>query len=426
MPLLDLSLVTTTLTTLISQWIKQSPLKGALTKLAVSPLSPDRLVGDQTIGVYLYSVEENAQYKNVETLVPDPLFPERFIPMGLNLYYQVTAHSDIAGDGAASTEQTLMGLAMKSLHDYPRIDDSTTIAGTKVFPIDLQGTDNMFRVTLQPVPFTEAMQYWNAGNQPLRCAAYYMVTPVLLEPEKPDSLRGRVLRYGVFSFVRGAPHIDASQAAVQFTVPGEASPRTVLTQPAEAPVGGSVMFLGTELAGDSTSLLLNNVSFPDPIEVGPDWGVLATATQITATIQASAQLSTIVPGVYSARARVAESRVMPDGSTRVFANLSNGVPFLVTPSISAISAPAVDGTITVTGGVFQNAAIAADAVQVLTGSLMLQPKGAAALAAGQFEIVNPTTLKFRFPASGFVSGAQMMLRIIINDAENSPVWVQVP
>jgi hypothetical protein len=269
------------------------------------------------------------------------------------------------------------------------------------------------------------MQYWNAGTQPLRLAAYYQVTPVLLEPEKPDSLRGRVLRYGVFSFVRGAPHLDASQATVQFQVPGEAAPRTILVQPAEAAVGGKLTFLGTELSADSTTLLLNNVSFPEPVEVGPDWGVLATASQITATVQPNAQLSTVVPGVYSARARVAETRVMPDGTTRAFANLSNAVPFLVTPSITAISPP-VAGTITVTGGVFQNAAIPADGIQVLTGGSILQPKGVGPLAAGQFEVVNPTTLRFQFPAAGFVSGAQTMLRIIINGAENAPVWVPAP
>ncbi|MEP6714232.1 MAG: DUF4255 domain-containing protein [Terriglobia bacterium] len=425
MPLIDLSLVTTTLTNLITQWMKQSPLKASLTKLDVSPLSPDRLKGDQTVGLYLYSVEENAQYKNVDSPSPDPLFPERYIPMGLNLYYQLTAHSDVAGDPAAIQEQTLMGLAMKALHDYPRIDDSIVVGGAKVFPLDLQGTDNMFRVSLQPVPFTDAMQYWNAGNQPLRLAAYYQVTPVLLEPEKPDSLRGRVLRYGVFSFVRGAPHIDASQATVQFQVPGETTPRNILVQPAEGPVGGKITFLGTELSADSTTLLLSHASFPEPIEVGPDWGVLATASQITATIQPNAQISTVVPGVYSARARVADTRVLPDGSTRAFANLSNAIPFLVTPNITAISLP-VGGTITVTGGVFKNAAIAVDAVQILLGGNVLQPKGAGPLAAGQFDVTSATTIDFKFPASGFVSGAQTMLRIIINGAENSPVWVPAP
>src|SRR6185295_19159171 len=198
MALLDVSTVTTTLTTLIKAWIKQSSLSGKLIKLAVSPLPPDKLTGDQTIGMYLYAVDESSQYKNVESPQPDTLFPDRYVPLGLNFYYQLTAHSDLVGDVAATTEQTLMGLAMKALRDFSRIDDSTAISGPKVFPLELQGTDNAFRVILQPVPFTDTMQYWNAGNQPLRLAAYYMVTPVLIQPEKPESLRGRVLRYGVF------------------------------------------------------------------------------------------------------------------------------------------------------------------------------------------------------------------------------------
>jgi hypothetical protein len=426
MSLLDLSLVTTTLTNLITQWIKQSPLGGGLTQLKVSPMPPDKLTGDQTVGLYLYSLEENAQYKNLESPSPDPLFPERYISLGLNLYYQLTAHSDVVGDGAASQEQTLMGLAMKALHDYPRIDDSTAINGTKIFPVDLQGTDNLFRVTLQPVPFTEAMQYWNAGTQPLRLAAYYMVTPVLLDPEKAQSLRGRVVRYGVFSFVRGAPHLDASQAAVQFQVPGESSTRTIVTQPAEAPVGGAITLVGTELSGTDTTLLINGRSFPAPVEVGPDWGVLATGSQITATIQANAQLSTIVPGVYSARARVADTQIAPGGTTRTFVTLSNETPFLVTPAVSGVSVPAPDGTITVSGGVFQNAAIPPDGVQVLTGGSVLQPKGAGPLAAGEFNVVGPAQIDFRFPPSGFASGAKVMLRIIINGAENAPFWVAAP
>jgi hypothetical protein len=426
MPLLDLSRVTNTLTNLLTQWINQSPFAPSLTKLNVSPLPPDKLTGDQTIGLYLYSIEENAQYKNVESPVPDPLFPERYIPMGLNLYYQLTAHSDLPLDVAAPQEQLLIGLAMKALHDFPRVDDSTAIAGSKVFPIDLQGTDNLFRITLQPVPITEAMQYWNAGNLPLRLATYYMVTPVLLQPERPDSLRGRVLRYGVFSFVRGAPHLDASQSAVQFQVPGETVPRTVMVQPGEAPVGGQLTFVGTELSADSTTLLLNHRSFSAPIEVGPDWGVLATSAQITATVQPNAQLSPIIPGVYSARARVSTTRMMRDGSIRTFANVSNEVPFLVTPAITSVSPPALDGTITVTGGVFQNAAIPADSVQVLTGGTMLSPKGAGPLSAGQFEVVDPATIHFRFPGAGFASGANAPLRIIVNGAENTPAWVEAP
>jgi hypothetical protein len=172
MPLYDLSLVTTTLTNLLTTWIKQSQLGTALNNLNVSTLPPDKLRGNQTLGLYLCSVVENAQYKNASGS-----------PIGLDLYYQLTAHSD-AGAGASLQEQQLFGLAINALHDYPRIDDSTTIGGQKILPVDLQGNDNVFRVTLQPVPFTETSRYWNAGNQPFRLAAYYMVSPVLLRSQR--------------------------------------------------------------------------------------------------------------------------------------------------------------------------------------------------------------------------------------------------
>jgi hypothetical protein len=182
MPLHDLSLVTTTLTNLLTKWIEQSQLGTALNNLNVSSLPPDRLSGNQTIGLYLCSVVENAHYKNVSSATPEPRSAQRGFPIGLDLYYQLTAHSD-AGAGAALQEQQLFGLAMNALHNYPRIDDSTTIGGQKVLPVDLQGNDNVFRVTLQPVPFTQSSRPWNSGNQPFRLAAYYMVSPVLLRSQ---------------------------------------------------------------------------------------------------------------------------------------------------------------------------------------------------------------------------------------------------
>jgi len=179
MPVHDLSLVTITLTNLLERRIKQSQLGAALRDLNVSSLPPDRLSGNQTIGLYLCSAVENAQYKNLSSAHPGPVSPESSIPIGLDLYYQLTAHSDAAAD-AALQEQRLFGLAMSALHDYPRIDDSATIGGQKVLPVDLQGNDNVFRVTLQPLPFLETSRHWNSGNHRLRLVAYYMVSLVLL------------------------------------------------------------------------------------------------------------------------------------------------------------------------------------------------------------------------------------------------------
>src|SRR5262249_38722129 len=134
--LLDIALVTETLISLIKKQIATSPEKAKVSPLEVSALTTDKLTGGYTIELYLYYLTEDPQYKN---LAPPGLDepPVRFTPMGLNLYYQLTAHSDIAGGNGAENEQTMVGLAMKALHDFPVIDDTTEIAGVKVFPTAL-------------------------------------------------------------------------------------------------------------------------------------------------------------------------------------------------------------------------------------------------------------------------------------------------
>ncbi len=74
----------------------------------------------------------------------------QFRPMGLNLYYQLNAHSDTTGEPGALRTQLLFGLALKAIHDFSSIDSSTKVfdpavlADTLVFPSDLQGTDKCF------------------------------------------------------------------------------------------------------------------------------------------------------------------------------------------------------------------------------------------------------------------------------------------
>ncbi|HVN63329.1 MAG TPA: Pvc16 family protein, partial [Candidatus Binataceae bacterium] len=121
MPLLDLSLVSKTMTNVIEQVLKASPEAPKYTPLSVTTLPPDKLTGDHAIGFYLYHAEEHPTFKNPEPAGLD-VPPVRFTPLGLNLYYQLTAHSDIRDTGA-EMEQLLMGMAMKALHDYASIND---------------------------------------------------------------------------------------------------------------------------------------------------------------------------------------------------------------------------------------------------------------------------------------------------------------
>ena len=430
--LLNLSLVTQTLVSLIDKHIKASPAGAGIVGLIVNGLPPDLIEGDNSIGMFLYHITEDAHFKNAAPVSADTP-PIRFTPMGLNLYYQLCAHSDNKKDPGIQRVHLLTGLAMKALRDFPVIDDSTEIAGLKVFPVDLQGTENRFRITLQPVPPIEAVSYWNPGELSLRLAAYYQVSVILLEPEKATRRTGRVLKYGIFTFTRGAPRLDGSRANVTFTIPGETSPTTVEAQPAETPVrnlvtntGGEITFFGSDLASDEVSLLLKNRLFAAPVEVGADWGVTSTEDRIFAVVQPTAGLEKVLPGIYSAIARVTTRRMGPDKKIRTFIKASNETPFVVTPRIDSISAPSVAGIVTVTGTVFQDAAIPIEAVEVFVGANKLPLKGAGPLNPGEFEVLNATKLQFRFPIPGINSNETVPFRLIINGAESAPNWVVAP
>jgi hypothetical protein len=424
--LLDIALVTETLISLIKKQIATSPEKAKVSPLEVWALPPDKLTGDHTIGLYLYHVTEDPHYKNLEPPGLDEP-PVRFTPLGLNLYYQLTAHSDLAGTTGAENEQTMVGLAMKALHDFPVIDNSTQIGGVQVFPIALQGTDNRFRIVLQPVQHNEAMTYWTAGSLPMRLSVYYQASVVLLEPEPSVSRAGRVLTYGVFSFVRGAPFLEGSRSTITFTIPGEANPRSVEVQPAQAPVTGQLIFFGSDLAGDETTLIISSLKFKDGVEVGSEWGVVASDSQIFATIAPTLGVDTVVPGTYTAIAKVVERRVMPDNTVRDFPKTSNAVPFVVTPRITAIQPPDLNQRVVVKGGVFQDATgIAPDAVEVFVGSNSLPVKAGLAINPGEYEIIDAGNLRFRYPIPGVASGSTVPFRLIINGAESAPNWVTAP
>lgn len=432
--LLNLSLVTEALVNLIDKYIRASPEGPGIIGLKVSSEPRDKLTGDSTVGLYLYHITEDAHFKNLPGTSADTP-PLRYTPMGLNLYYQLSPHSDTLLEPGIQKEQLLMGLAMKALRDYPIIDDATEIGSppVKVFPLNLRDADNRFRIGLTPVLSNEALSFNSSGDQPLRLSTYYQVSVALLEPEKPTRRAGRVLRYGVFTFTRGAPRLDGSRSSVTFTIPGEITPRQVEIQPAETAVrslvtnsGGEIVFFGSDLAGDETTLLIKNKLFAEPVEVGFNWGVTATDDEILAVVYPTADLTKILPGMYSAIAKVTTHKMGPDNKVRTFIKTSNETPFIVTPRIDAISAPDAAGVVTVTGAVFQDPAISIEAIEVFVGANKIPLKAGVPLNAGEFEVVNATTLRFRYPIAGINSAETFPFRLIINGAESAPNWVVAP
>lgn len=440
--LLDLSLVSEALLKLIHDYINASPEAAAVGTFEVSPEPRDKLKGAGTIGFYLYHITEDAHFKNLSALSADTP-PLRFTPMGLSLYYQLSAHSDTTDEFGIKKEQLLIGLAMKALRDYPVVDDSTEIPIVKdpphdyVFPLGLRGADNRFRISLLPITHNEALNFSTSGEHRLRLAVYYQVSVALLEPEKPTLRAGRVLKYGVFTFTRGAPRLDGSRATVTFTMP-DGTAASAETQPAEvfirntgANTGGELILFGSDLSGDQTTLLIKNKRF-ESIEVPPEWGVTSTDSQVFAVVQATAGPAKILPGIYSAAAKVTTHQLGPGNMMRTFIKTSNEMPFIVTPRIDSISAPNITGPsnvgfVTVIGAVFKDAPGLIESIEVFVGPHRLPLREPTdPFVAGNFEVMSATELIFHYPIAGINSGETVPFRLIINGAESAPNWVTAP
>lgn len=443
MALLDLSLVTEALISLLKKYIKE---KEGL-DIKVLPVPPDKLTED-SLGLYLYHISEDAHFKNLPASGRDE-FPVRYVPMGLNLYYQLTAHWSSSQDEKDNTyqEQKILGFAVKAFHDYPVLNDATRINEDKeeyIFPKNLLNRDNRLRIALQPVAQNEAVSYWTAGSSPLRLAAYYQVSVVLLEPEESTSRAGKVLVYDVQTFVGGAPRLDSSQNTLSFTIPGDTESREVELRPAQAPpaqlppaqaaLDSHVNFRGSGLTGDTTSLFLKNIRWDEPKKVDLAWGVSATTNRVSAVVRETIAGETVFPGIYAAIVEVTRQRTLSDGSVRDFKHVSNECPFAITPRIDKIIGPA-SGEWTVKGYIFKDPnppsipppkpppIPAVKDVQVYIGHTKLKPNKGGALNTGEFKIINALSLKIKPPLN--LNQGDHPLRIFVNGAESPPNWISI-
>ena len=426
MALLDVSKVTETLIELLEKRIPTLPDWPTGVTLDVSPDPPDLLSGQNVLGIYLYHLTEDAGTKN---LVPpsgnSP--PVAYAPMGLTLHYQLSAHTEVNGASTGSTlsEQLMMGMAAKTLHDFPVIDDGTFVGANQILNKALRDAGNKLRIALQPVPFGEAVSYWTAGPRPLRLAAYYEVSVIMLEPEPATRRPGRVLEWAVQTFVGGRPRLEGSRSVVTFAPPGQTQPSELEVRPAQASYGGTIELTGTGLAGTATQLALRAGRWREPVVVDDvTWGVAATPERVHAVVRQVTRPGgdIVLPGVYGASVRVTRRFGSPP-TQREVEQASNQTPIVVMPRVDPIPAPAA-GLFTITGGVFSDPALDPDSVEAYFGEARLRLVSTAP-APGQFRVVSSTSLEARLPA-GLVSGQPVGFRLIVDGAESEPRWVTVP
>lgn len=432
MALLDLSLVTRSYITLLSERIPMYPDWPAATPLQASAGPPDLVNGPHGLSFYLYHVREDAHTKAQDWSVSDPV-PQRFKPMGVTLYYVLTPRSNLADAHLrALADQLVMGLALKTLRDLPMIDDTSTVntggGPILLMPLGLRGRRNRLRTLLQPTPANEAAQYWQAGTSPLRLAAYYEVAATLLEPEEIRTRSGRVLMVGLHAMLRGQPRIEHTRNRITFTLPGETAPRELEISPAEVPYGGVLEVQGADLRGDRTALLLSHRDFPEPVEADAAWGLHSDGSVLSVTVQSMAGIHTLVPGIYGALVRTTARHTLPDGSQRDFDAFSNEAGFAIVPSV--VSVTVAGQLLTVKVDSFEPHLLLAGDLLVFAGPTRLERVGAGPPGPGQFFTPNTpaaarTTLRFMFPAT-LATGSVVPLRLVARGAESGPRWETVP
>ena len=118
------------------------------------------------LSVFLFKAEENTYLKNRKMQHPDhnKLRPS---PLPLTLYYLITPFARDRGQ-----EQLIMGKVFQIFHDNPSFRGSLLKEG-------LEGSSQVFYVTLQPLSFEEMFQLWQSFTEKsFRLSACYKVTPV--------------------------------------------------------------------------------------------------------------------------------------------------------------------------------------------------------------------------------------------------------
>lgn len=431
MALLDLSGVTRVLVRLLEVEIGRSPAwDGSVPN--VSPLPPDKL-GDagNLLGMYLYHVGEDPAFRN-QVPPGSGASPVALTAMGLVLHYQLTAHTNVGADDpdGAYQAQLLFGLAMKALHDVANISDRTRVGAADVqllAAFGLQDRENAFRVVLRPVPVEEAVHYWTAGQGPARLAAYYELSVVLLEPVRPPSSAVPVVETGVTVFVSGTPRLEGSESRLAIKPPGETEPTIVVARPAQVAVGGRFTLVGSDLVGESTTLVVHQPGWDVPEVVDAlRWEVTAQPTDVTATVRSTAGGQEVVPGVYSVGVQVVRI-ANPQTDPRPITQTSNLTAMVVVPTLDA-PGPATVGTLfQLTGGPFVHPLVPSDpdderAVRLSVGGRHLTPVSGT-VGPGQFEIVDEQILSAQLPADLAVGFHPVRVRV--NGAESGPRWLEV-
>ena len=137
--------------------------------------SPDD-PGDLMLGVYLYDITENTDYRdNAMFDINDR--KQRYPSTYLTLHYMITAYSQADMKFRGAEEHKILGKVVQIMGDYNVLDELSLEISNEVKGMNL-------RITLERIPMDEKVKMWPTSNRPYKTSLFYSIVPVAIESEK--------------------------------------------------------------------------------------------------------------------------------------------------------------------------------------------------------------------------------------------------
>lgn len=457
----DFSVITAALIKLLEGYIDSSKDIKVTTPFSVSSQPGDTL--QEGMSLYLYHISEDVHYKNL----PDPHSSDlsnKFLPIGLNLYYQLTAHFKPDNDpsSAVEKEQNLMNFAMRAFHYHPIINSKTVVNNIVLFDNsgleDLKKTNASLKIDLQNIDPSQAISFWANSNSGPRLAAYYKVSVVLLEPEEKPKKAGRVLTYDIGTFIGSAPRITDISNVLELSIPDKKLSQKIEIRPAQvSPASGTnkdnnpeentaqLKVIGS--SDEDVALYIKCGNWAKAVIVESNWWISSVNSDgFKITIRENTKYDMtgkkIIPGICSAFVKVIRKVKQPDGTTRTVEHNSNEIPFAIAPRIDPIKDLGAAKIVNIKGYLFNDKDISFDDVLIYFANVKLKrlpdppippptPPPLPTPGIAEFIVTNLNTIVIHLPdvdanGNAFMSGKFYPIRIFVNGVESSPKWIEYP
>jgi hypothetical protein len=320
---LAIAAVTATLRHLLEVGIAADPELNDIT-VTMQPLDLARTKNNHAnqMNVFLYHVLPSGAWRNAD--IPGRVRPGETanFPLGLNLYYLLTAFGK-ENDSTRPFSHQVMGRAMSVLNDHPLLGAAEI---QNALPNnDLWNQVERVRFTLQPFSVEEVAKLWTGFQTQYRLSVAYEAAVVLIDSARPITTPLPVLMRGEkdSGIVAQANLIPPYPALSQILLIDPTLPDpTQSNQQRTAKLGDTVTLLGQHLDGDQVNVQFSPLRLPAPEKVPAQKGGTSTLVQVVIPNNAPDKWPA---GIYNVQVLVTSNQQdLP---------LTNALPLAIAPQI---------------------------------------------------------------------------------------------